>query len=279
MNGAAEQGSSIDSLDPNDAPDPSTSLDSLQVGDPLDAVSEEFSHPPGSKGSAGGQQGQELKPPQGIPRGIGMEGGQSALMARIQGLEEIQHFLPPAFAEEDSIGAHPQGLPEEVSNGDFAAPVGVRGTCQETNEMRMSGPDLGGVLECDDPLMIRNEAQEIGEQGRLAGSGASAQEKGFSRLNRAHQEFERSRIRLPTESGLAPTALRGARDREPPEREMNSARGQGRKGDMGPVRTEKHPIDKGVFGIPGAADGRELVENHPLEFGFIREARPFTDLI
>jgi len=53
-----------------------------------------------------------------ISRGVGVQGAAASLMAGVQGVEEVNDFGPPHLSDDKPVGAHPQGLTDEVAQAD-----------------------------------------------------------------------------------------------------------------------------------------------------------------
>jgi hypothetical protein len=59
-------------------------------------------------------------------------------VARIQSLEQIQHFSSSALSENEAIRSHPKGLFEELSEGDFTVTISICFACHHTHPVLVS---------------------------------------------------------------------------------------------------------------------------------------------
>ena len=105
-----------------------------------------------------------------------MQGGQRALVTGVHGLEHVERLRPPDLADDDAVGPHPQGVAEEVPDLDLAGPLGVGGPGFERHDVRLVEPELGGILDGDDPVVERDESGDHVEDRGLAGAGPPGDE-------------------------------------------------------------------------------------------------------
>ncbi len=66
---------------------------------------------------------------QGVARGVGVDGGERALVAGIHGLKHVEGFFAAHLADHDAVGTHTQAVDDELAHADraFAFDVGRRG--------------------------------------------------------------------------------------------------------------------------------------------------------
>src|SRR3546814_5616138 len=60
------------------------------------------------------------------PRAVGMDGGDAAGMAGIPGLEHVEGFPAPHFADDDAVGSQAQGGAHQIGHADNARPRSER---------------------------------------------------------------------------------------------------------------------------------------------------------
>jgi len=56
-------------------------------------------------------------------------------VAGIHGLEHVEGFAATALADDNAIGAHAQGVLQQVANRNLAAPFDARGTGLKAHDM------------------------------------------------------------------------------------------------------------------------------------------------
>ncbi len=222
---------------------------------------------------------QKFDPSKCVSGRVRVQGGQGAAVARVQGLEQIEHFFPSAFPEQDPVRTHPQSLSEQIPDRDSATPVGIRGAGQQPDEVWMARSDFRSVFECDQAILFRNEAKEIRKQSCFPRSGAPRDHDGFIRLHRSDQEFQSGLIPIPACPGLSASGIDRGSPGKPPERKMNASRDQWGKGHMCTVSSEENSVHKRELGIPGPSNRGELIEDEPPEVGLIGESLPFRNFL
>ena len=104
---------------------------------------------------------------------VGVDGGERAAVSGVEGLQQVGRFAAAHFADDDVIGSVPQGVAHEVADTDGSLLQPAR---LEPDAVRGVDPQLQGVLDGDDPLVVGDELDERVEQRRLAAPGAAAHE-------------------------------------------------------------------------------------------------------
>ena len=99
--------------------------------------------------------------------------GERAAVAGVEGLQEVGGLAAAHFADHDVIGAVAQGVPHHVADRDGALLQAAR---LEPDAVRGVDPQLQGVLDGDDPLVVGDKCDERIEERRLAAPGAAADE-------------------------------------------------------------------------------------------------------
>src|SRR4029453_9883726 len=72
-----------------------------------------------------GHQDHGLQPRQHVAGRVGVDGGQRAVVAGVHGLEHVEGLAAPDLADHDPVGAHPQGVADQVADGDLAPALDV----------------------------------------------------------------------------------------------------------------------------------------------------------
>ena len=92
-------------------------------------------------------------------------------MAGVEGLQQVSGLAAAHFADDDVIGSVPQGVPHQVADRDGAV---LEPSRLEPDAVRRVDPQLQGVLDGDDPLVVGDEFNQRVEERRLAAPGAAA---------------------------------------------------------------------------------------------------------
>ncbi len=119
-----------------------------------------------------GHQDQGLEPREGLTGRVGVDRRHRSIVAGVHGLEHVEGLTGAALADHDAVGAHPQGVDDQIADVDAALAVDVRRARLEPAHVFLVELELGGVLDGDDPLVDRDEPGADVEEGRLPGTGA-----------------------------------------------------------------------------------------------------------
>jgi len=117
-----------------------------------------------------GHQDQVLEAVQCVARAVRVDRGERSVMARVHGLEHVQHLVAAHLADHDAVGTHTERVPDEVALRDRAASFDVRRTGLEPHHVRLLELELRRVLDRDDALALGDVAREDVEERRLAGA-------------------------------------------------------------------------------------------------------------
>ena len=123
-----------------------------------------------------GHQHEHLEPVQRVARRVGVDRGQRAVVARVHRLEHVERLGAADLADDDPVGPHAECVADELADADLALSFDVRRTRLERDDVPLQQPQLGRVLDGDDPLGRRNEGGDGVQQRRLAGAGAARDE-------------------------------------------------------------------------------------------------------
>ena len=119
-----------------------------------------------------------------VARGVGVNGGQRSVVARVHGLQHVQRLLAAHLAHDDAVGTHTQGVDHQFADVDGAVAFDVGRARFHARHVRLLQPQFGGVFDGDDALVFRDVAGERVEQRGLAGAGAAADQDVQARLAR-----------------------------------------------------------------------------------------------
>ena len=101
-----------------------------------------------------------LHPGQRVAGGIRVQRGERAVVSRIHGLEHVQRFPAPALADDDAVGPHPQRIAHQVPDGDLPLAFDVRRPRLQLDPVLLRELQLGGVLDGDDPFLLRDASRQ-----------------------------------------------------------------------------------------------------------------------
>ena len=128
-----------------------------------------------------------------VARRVGVDGRERAVVAGVHRLEHVQRLAAAAFADDDAVRAHAQRVADEVADRDGAAALDVRRARLEAHEVRLREAQLGGVLDREDALVVREVVGEDVEEGGLAGTGAAGDDDVLAQEH-AHAQEVRHRL-------------------------------------------------------------------------------------
>lgn len=82
-----------------------------------------------------------------------MDRARAAVVAGVQGGQKVDYLRATDFADDDSVGAHSQGLPNKIADGYRADALHVRGARDQSYDVGMWGCQFGGVFDADDAFV------------------------------------------------------------------------------------------------------------------------------
>ncbi len=122
-----------------------------------------------------------------------MAGGERAFLAGRHGLDHVERLTGATLAHHDAVGTHVQGVAQQVADGDLTGALEVGRAGFQRDHVLLAQLQLGGVLDGDDALLLGDERGEHVERGRLARTGAAAEEDVEARLHAGPEELEHVR--------------------------------------------------------------------------------------
>ena len=107
-----------------------------------------------------------------------MDGAEASKVTGVEGLQEVEGLGAAYLADDDAIGPVPEGCAEQIGDGDsgqrrFVSQRHLSSSRFESEEIRFVEMDLGGLLDHDDPIAIRDPSRQGVQQRRLSRSGAA----------------------------------------------------------------------------------------------------------
>ena len=192
-------------------------------------------------------QAERLEPGRHVGRRVGVHGGGAAFVTRVERRQQVDDLRASHLTDDDPVGAHPQRLAHQVSQGDRAGAFDVRRSRLEPHDVRVIGVELGGVLDDDEPLPRVAQTQQHREPGRLAAARAPGDQQGEPRVDdgpdprcdRCRHRADRHQL-LEVE-GLPPRY---------PQRESRAPAGH----------RSQHRVHAGAVGQPGIDIGDGVVQ-------------------
>ena len=104
-----------------------------------------------------GHQDHGLQPREAVARGVGVDGGDRAVVAGVHRLQHVERGAVADLADDDAVGPHAQGVAHQVADGDLARALDVGRAGLEPQHVLLVQLELGGVLDGDDALVVRDE--------------------------------------------------------------------------------------------------------------------------
>ena len=138
-----------------------------------------------------GHQGHGLDAGQRVARGVGVDGGDRAVVAGVHGLEHVEGLAGAALADHDAVGAHTQGVADQVADGDLTLALDVRRAGLEGQHVLLVELELLGVLDGDDALVVGDERRQHVERRRLTGAGTAGDHDVEAALDAGLEELGR----------------------------------------------------------------------------------------
>ena len=96
---------------------------------------------------------------------VRVDRGQRSVVAGVHRLEHVERLGAANLADDDPVGPHPECVANEVANAHLALAFHVRRARLERDDVPLEQPELGRVLDSDDPL-VRGDVRGDGVQER-----------------------------------------------------------------------------------------------------------------
>src|SRR3954471_20000669 len=137
-----------------------------------------------------GHQDHRLESGQHVARAVRVARRHRPVVAGVHRLEHVEGLARTALPDDDPIRAHAEGVADELADGDRALAFDVRRAGLERDHVLLAELELGGVLDRDDPLVIREEGRQDVEGRGLSGAGAAGHEDVHASLHTCSKEVE-----------------------------------------------------------------------------------------
>jgi hypothetical protein len=180
-----------------------------------------------------------LQTPEQMERRVGMCGRQRAVVPGVHRLKHVERLAAANLADNDPIRTHAQGVADEVADGDRASTLHVGRSSLEAEHVRLGQPQLGGVLDRDDPFIVRDERRQDAEKRGLPRAGASGHDDVGATPHACREERERPRTERAAKHELLGPERHG---RELPDVESRTAERKGRHDRVHPAAVRQSSI-------------------------------------
>ena len=94
-------------------------------------------------------------------------------MARVHGLEHVERFFASDFADDDAVGTHTKSVDDQIPDLDRPVALDISGPGFHPRHVCLAQAKFGGVLDGDDPLVLRNIARKHVQKCRLTAARAA----------------------------------------------------------------------------------------------------------
>ena len=102
------------------------------------------------------EQHERLEPGERVGRRVRVHGRERAVVTGVERLQHVEGLAAAHLADDQPVGPHPQRGAHQLAHAHRARALGVRGPRLEAHDVRMPEPQLGGLLDRDDPLGRRD---------------------------------------------------------------------------------------------------------------------------
>ena len=123
-----------------------------------------------------GQRTERLDPRRDVEQGIGVERAGAAIVARVEGGEQLSDLAAAALAEHEPIRPHPQRLPHQPVQSHRAGALEIGLARLQGDEMGMVDPQFRDILDRHDAVGRIGQAEQRGQQRRLAAAAGPGDE-------------------------------------------------------------------------------------------------------
>ena len=121
-----------------------------------------------------------------------MDRRQRAFVAGVHRLEHVHGLCPSNLTHDDPVGAHTEGVADELADADLARALDVRRARLERDHVILLELKLGGVLDRDDALVSGDVGGHRVQERRLTGTGTAGDEDVELPLHAGGEEVRRA---------------------------------------------------------------------------------------
>ena len=192
-------------------------------------------------------------------------------MARVHRLEHVQRLRAADLADDDAVGAHAQGVADELADADLALALDVRRARLERDHVLLLELELGRVLDRDDALVVRDEGGERVQRRRLTGAGTAGDED--VQLARARTRRGTAPPRGVSVPNVDQVVDRVRVARELPDRQRRPAQRERRDDRVDAAAVGEARVDHRRGLVDAAADLRDDLVDDPQQVRVVDEGR------
>ena len=127
---------------------------------------------------------------QSVPGGIGVNGGERAVVAGVHGLQHVDGFAAAHLPHHDAVGAHSEAVDHQLALGNLSLPLDIGGPGLQAHHVLLPELQLRRIFNGHDPLVVGDEGGQHVEKGRFPGAGASGDQDVEPRLHAPHQQLQ-----------------------------------------------------------------------------------------
>ena len=102
-----------------------------------------------------------------VPHAVGVDSGPAAVVARVEGGEDVAHLPAPALAQDEAVGAHAHRGAHQLGQGHPARPLHIGAPLGQVHAVGVVGAQFRCLLDAHDALVGGDQRQDGREQRRL----------------------------------------------------------------------------------------------------------------
>src|SRR5579875_2176410 len=130
-----------------------------------------------------------LQSREGVARRVRVNRRHGAFVARVHGLQHVEGFLTATLADDDAVRPHAECILDQFALANFAFSLDIGWARFHARHVGLLELQLGGVLDRDQPLLLRDERGQRVEHRRLAGPGTAGNDGADARLDGRGEQF------------------------------------------------------------------------------------------
>ena len=114
-----------------------------------------------------------LDPGERVTRAVRVDRRERAVVARVHRLEHVERLRAACLTDDHPVGPHAQRVAHELADLDLALALDVRRAGLERAHVLLREPELLGVLDRHDAVVVGNERRHDVQERRLPGAGSA----------------------------------------------------------------------------------------------------------
>src|SRR5690554_4927001 len=120
-----------------------------------------------------GHEHHRLDTGEGVAWPVGVNRGQRVVVTGVHRLEHVQGLRATDLTDDDAVGTHTQGVPDQITDPHLTLALDVGGPGLQCEHVLLMELQLGGVLHGDDALVTGDVAGQHVQGGGLTGTGTT----------------------------------------------------------------------------------------------------------